>query len=185
MVAAIRAKIEDLTERQSGTRIHKRLQALVTPNGTIPKAIVERVNRLVRARDGALREQRLATDSERELRRATGERLPPGPLYVEEIRGTIDGLAALYAENNLRTLLVKELSGPLDDFSDLDVDSLAHKDLARWSKWADSIEPTLKAAAAALGLGKRLLTEHNLMQLLPLVSSRADIRDFKAFVSSQ
>ncbi|NDU91660.1 MAG: hypothetical protein G3I10_03485 [Ferrovum sp.] len=182
---AIKKRIASLTDEQGGNKVHKRLHALISPSDAVPHAIVNRMKQLVRARDGALKEQRLATAEERELRQARGERLPSGPLYVEETTGTIEGLAALYPENNLRTLLIERLFNPLIEFSTVDVDLLGQKELVRWSKWVESIEPTLQTADAALCLGKRLLIESNLLQLLPILTSRADANAFKTFVTGQ
>ena len=182
---AIQKRIASLTDEQGGNKVHRRLDALISPSGAVPQVIVDRMKQLARARDGALKEQRLATAEERELRQARGERLPPGPLYVEVTTGTIDGLAALYPENNLRTLLIAQLSNPLTEFSTVDVDLLSQKELARWSKWVETIEPTLQAADSALRLGKRLLIESNLLQLLQILSSRVDMNTFRTFVSNQ
>lgn len=179
-LASINARVSALIDESKG--VQKRLQALTNLNKGVPKTIVDRMNQLVRARNGALIESHIATASERELMKAAGQRLPSdGPAYVENTFGNIEGLAALYPENDLRKLLIESLRTPLDDFAKIDVDVLTSRELGYWAKWVESIEPTLQAADVALGLGKRLLTPENLQQLLQIISERGQIREMKSF----
>ena len=115
----------------------------------------------------------------------TGTLPKEGPAYTTESIGTIEGIAALYAENDLRTILVTNLETPLADFGKVDVDLLNARDLAHWAKWIDTIEPAIQSADAALALGKRLLDKDNLEQLTQWVSTREDIKAFKAFLADE
>lgn len=169
----------------SSKNVNRRLQALVTLHRGVPKVIVDRMNQLVRARNGALTTARLATERERDLMKATGQPPKDGPAHITETLGTIDGIAALYSENNLRTILVANLATPLADFAKVDVDTLTPNELAHWAKWVESIEPSIQSADAALALGTRLLDRDNLKQLALLISSREDIKAFKAFVADE
>lgn len=178
---ATQARVTDLIA--ASRNINKLLQALVTPNKGVPKVIVDRMNQLVRARNGLLTKTRLATEREREAMKETGQLPKEGPAYRTETIGTIDGIATLYAENNLRTILVTNLESPLTDLAKVDVDLLNANDLAHWAKWVEGIEPAIQLADAALALGKRLLDKDNLQQLALLVSDRRDVRDFKAYVA--
>lgn len=180
---SINARVSALIDESKG--VQKRLQALTNFNKGVPKSIVDRMNQMVRARDGNLTQSRIATANERDLMKATGQPLPKdGPAYVVESIGNIEGLAALYPENDLRKLLIENLRTPLDEFTTVDVDVLNARELGQWAKWAESIELATQSADVALGLGKRLLIPENLQQLLQTVTDRAQIREMKSFIAN-
>jgi hypothetical protein len=168
---------------EASKNVNKRCQALVTLSKGVPQVIVDRMTQMARARNGALTSTRLATERERDQMKETGQLPKDGPAYVTETIGIIDGIAALYPENNLRTILVTNLDAPLADFAKVDVDVLTAHELAHWAKWIDSVEPNLKAAEEALAFGNRLLERDNLEQLALLISTREDIKAFKAFLA--
>ncbi|CAM5617535.1 hypothetical protein [Rhodanobacter lindaniclasticus] len=114
--------------------------------------------------------------------RAMGQRIQPDVNYTEEAVGRLEGISALYKENDVRRLLVHEMAN-LDVVRDLDVESTKEKTLRDLAKWSDSVEPNLAQAEEAIAAGRRLLTKDNLRQLLPLVSVKEDRRVLNAYLA--
>jgi hypothetical protein len=148
----------------------------------LPKAVLTQIEALVRRRDPSLTKPRPATSDEVELLRAQGQRLPPGPFYIDEVVGQIEGLPALYPENNLRKLLVDRLAEGLQTISEIDVTKLTDKRRRDLAKWALEIEPTLAHAQEAVAYGRRLLTQVNLHQLIHFTTTREEKRQVTAFI---
>lgn len=79
---------------------------------------------MTRARQPTLTLEREATDREVQEMEASRGKTLPRPQYVEEPIALIDGFKALYAENDLRSLLVLELEEKVKQFELADIDTL-------------------------------------------------------------
>jgi hypothetical protein len=166
----------------SGTWMHRLSQSLTGATTGLPSEVTSLVKKLVRARSGRLTQQRVATKEERERLQASGQRLEK-ETYVEDLIGQLDGIAALYPENDLRELLVKKLRGELDELALVDVGQLDDRSLARLAKWSEEIEPTLVRAAEVIGLGQKLFLQANVRQLIVYVPSRDGQKSMASFIS--
>jgi hypothetical protein len=166
----------------SGTWVHRLSQSLTGATTELPSEVTSLVKKLVRARSGRLTQQRVATKEERERLQASGQRLEK-ETYVEDLIGQLDGIAALYPENDLRELLVKKLRGELDELVLADVDQLDDRSLTRLAKWSEEIEPTLIKAAEVIGLGQRLFLQANIRQLMAYVPSRDGQKSMASFIT--
>lgn len=180
---AIEERIRLLKESPlSGTWVHKLSQSLTGATTGLPSEVTTLVKKLLRARSGRLTQQRIATKEERERLQASGQRLEK-ETYVEDLVGQLDGIAALYPENDLRKLLVKKLRGELDELVLADVDQLDDRSLARLAKWSEEIEPTLVRAAEVIGLGQRLFLQANIRQLMTYIPSKDGQKSMASFIA--
>ena len=182
-VPAIEERIATLMDEPAGAKwVNKHAGRLLDPMKGLPPAVIAVVVGLVRRRSGALTRSRVATKDDLELMRAIGQRIQPGVNYVEEPVGQLDGVAALYPENDLRQLLIVDMAN-LAAVKNLDVDSANEKTLRDLVKWSERIEPNLAQAAETVAAGRRLLTQANLRQLLPFATDRQDRQTLTAFIA--
>lgn len=181
-IPVIKARIQTLKDGAAGANwIHRQLAALTDARGGLPTTVLRLVSRLVKQRDGALTTSRLATAEELERLRAQGQRVKAGETYVEEPAGQLEGLAALYPENDLRALLVERMK-PLEVVEVADVETLPDRQRRDLAKWTATVESTLAQTEAAIGAAQRLLTQANVRQLAQFVASKDDRRALNAYL---
>ncbi|GGY05583.1 hypothetical protein GJV26_18280 [Massilia dura] len=172
----LEARIETLRAGDHGARwIHRQVSALKNP-AKIPTLITRTLEQMVRQRTRHLTASREANEKEIEQIEAMRGKKISRPYYLDEIVAEIQGLEALYQENDLRELLVVQLEEKIKEFKKVKIDDLQVKDLNRWSKWVQSIKPTLDTARDSVAFGRLLLTQSNLKPLLHKIDS-ADPRD--------
>ncbi len=133
-----------------GTRAH----SLSAARGCSTE-LVRRVERMVRSRDPEVTIDRRATEDEIEQIEVRENRTLDRPHYVSGSIGRIAGLEALYAENDLKQLLVLDLETHIAEFRDVVITDLTHSELRRWGKWAATVESTLERAQASVTLVRR------------------------------
>lgn len=181
-IPSVEAKVQVLLDGTNGARwINKQIRSLVDPLKGLPTPVTAVVNGLVRRRTGTLTKARATTPEERERLRAQGAARRDHQ-YVDEVVGQLDGISALYRENNLRELLVSGMD-LLVVIKAADVDNLKDKALRDLAKWITSVDPTLARAEETIEAGRRLLTKSNLQQLLVFVDTNADRRTFSAYLA--
>jgi hypothetical protein len=169
-----------LAEMRTGPRgadwVHRYISRLTNPaRCEVAKAVLA----MVRARRNEIFTERPATRVEAEvLRESTGR---PGPHFIKEVHGQLDGFEALYPENDLRQLLVIDLEQKIADFRRTSIETMEGKDLRRWARWAATIDSTLERAAAAVESGRRLFLVDNLRRLR-LAIPRGSIPGFLALL---
>lgn len=144
--------------------VHKQLQALQDSRNVTSK-VARRIMAMVKVRDSRLAREREATEEEvAQLEQAQGRRLPR-PQYTSEWIGELAGLDALYPENNLKSLLIEDVSERLKALNELDIDALGYEQLRGWSRWIGGLDAVLERAAQAVRSGQALLTRENLSPL--------------------
>lgn len=132
---------------------------------TVPNELVRRIASMVKTRQNVVTVDREASEDEIKEMEAVRGRTLPRPQYIEEAVAQIEGIDALYPENDLRQLLVLNVEQELQVFEELKVDSLSSESLRRWNKWVNAIEPTLDRASSSIEAGRRLLRRQNLQPL--------------------
>lgn len=181
-IPALKARIHALKHEAAGANwIHQKLNRFSPAGAGLPSEILRLVSGLVKQRDGKLTKSRLASAEELELMRAQGQRVQLGQTIVEEPAGVLDGLPALYKENDLRDLLVDQMK-PLETIESADVATLKEGELRELAKWAVTVEPTLARAETAISAGRRLLTQANLQQLSQFVSTKNERAALASFL---
>lgn len=182
-IPAIERRIAALMDGPEGAKwVNRQLVRLKDPSRGMSQAVIGIVGGLIRRRSGELTRSRVATEDELERMRAMGQRIQPGVNFVEETVGQLEGVSALYKENEVRRLLVDEMAN-LAVVRNLDVENAKEKKLRDLAKWSESIEPNIAQAAEVIAAGRRLLTRGNLRQLLPLVPGKEDRRALNAYLA--
>lgn len=180
-IPMVKARIQQLKEGARGANwIHRHL-APFGGSASLPPDACRVVARAIKGRSGALTVPRLATSEEVERMRAQGQRVANGPVYVDEPAGQLEGLAALYPENDLRVLLVDRLD-LLATVEAANVDTLTDAQLRTFANWVVTVEPALKQAEAAIAMGHAFLTRKNLRQLEQFVSDKNERRTLSGFL---
>ncbi len=177
-------KIDNIRGSLGGDWIYKNIQALTNLNQGCPLGVVRRMQAMAKSRNGLITTQRLATDKEVDELSTIQGRAIEKPYYIEEPLAEIQGLEALYPENDLRVLLVKGLGNDIKLFREKDIDEMSYEELAKWAKWLGTVEGTLAQAELAVVAGKKLLSADNLEPLLAVIDQKDDALGFTVFLRS-
>lgn len=168
-IEGLESRVNEL--RDSAKWVNKHVHSLKTRGGNVPESVVHRLGEMVRLGSGKLTRPRPATESEIEALRASGTRINT-PHYIDEAVGEIVGIQALYAEYDLRTLLVIQIDEYLKEFKTKNIDTLTYEELKTWSKWTGGIENIIDKVNQALKYGNALLTKANLSQFSQLLQRK-------------
>ncbi|MET3135445.1 hypothetical protein AAKU55_005755 [Oxalobacteraceae bacterium GrIS 1.11] len=172
------AKIAEVRAGKNGADwVHKHCQTLLGMNPRLPKAMVRVLANLVKTKSNILTKQRLASEQETENLETMGGKRLPRPYYIDEPYAELAGVEALYAENDLRELVILRMEEEAKTFRRKDIDIMSFLELTRWKKWVTSVDATFEAAWAAVGFGRLLLTRENLVALADIGGLEKDDRD--------
>ena len=176
-------RITELRRETNGADwVNKHVSSLLNNNRGCPDEIVRRITTMVKARSNVISKQREATKQEIEDREAIENRTLPRPYYVEEQIAELTGLDALYPENDLRELLVKDLEENIKAFKETDIDKMTHEQLNYWVKWVSKVELTFERAKGIVESGNRLLSMNNLSLFLQILAKQEEVKQFRNFL---
>lgn len=179
------ASVADLRRRRRGADcVHRHVRLLTTRRAGCPDVVVDRLANMVKSRQSLLTVEREATKEEIDSEEVRIGRRLTLPYYVQNPIAEIEGLPALYPENNLRELLVLDLQEKLTQFRDLDIDAMTPKELSDWTKWVDAFDSKLERAATILEYARALLTPANLQPLFKVIKERADEAQFRTLLKN-
>jgi len=142
-----------------------------------PEAVRKQLRDMVKTKNSSLTRQRLASASEIESMKETGQlkgHKKGDAAYIEEEIGMIDGLSVLYPGNNIRELLIKDLYEGMVDLKKLDVDQASDRQLQQSAKWIGEIDKKMGKCRSILITGRRFFEAENIALLAELVSSDED-----------
>ena len=107
------------------------------------------------------------------------------PQYVTTLDIIVNGVEALYQENNLNQILIVGLQEQIKVFRPLKIDQLTEAQLRFWKKWAVSVDQLLDAADRAIAHGLVLLKHDNLAPLLHIegLQKNGEADRFRAFLA--
>jgi hypothetical protein len=184
-LTALTARLDGISQRIAEMRsaprgadwVHRQISYLTNPARC---EVAKAVSAMKRARRNEIFIERPATKAEADvLRESTGR---PGPHFIKEVYGHLDGLEALYAENDLRQLLIIELEQKIAAFRSASIETMEDRDLRRWARWAGTIDSTLQRAGAAIETGRRLFVVKNLRNLRRAIPHGSPQFSFLAFL---
>lgn len=160
---------EKIVQLRSGGKgadwIFKNCMALRDP-GKVPVEITRQMDRFVKNQSGRFQLEREATEKEAEDMDTMAGRKLPRPQYVPTLETVVNGVEALYQENNLNQILIVGLQEQIKAFRPLPIDQLTEVQLRFWKKWAVTIDQLIDAAERSIEHGRVLLTHDNLAPLL-------------------
>lgn len=176
--------IRNLREGPLGAdSLYKDLQILTIRGRGVPDEIVKRLLQMARARDGRIKIQRQATVQEIENLEVIQGKKIERPHYLDEEIGYLSGIAALYPEHNLKSILIDDVLQGLDSIQHLNVSTLGDSDLLKFSKWAAELDAKLNTVRRVIREAKMLLSPANLSKLDILIQGKDDKRMFLKFIA--
>ena len=137
---------------------------------------------MIKSRSNVLQKSREATDAEIKVLELSQVNKVRKPHYIQEDIAVISGLEALYEENDLKNLVTLEVEEKIKSFKKLNIENLAHSELARWAKWVSSIESTKVKIKDSMNAGINLLKQSNLYVFKKILSKKQDIDSFDKFI---
>lgn len=156
----------------------------LTQNGKgCPDTVISKINEIVRSRNGTLIKAREASEDEIKDIEAIEERKLERPHYIGEVKGTLNGIEALFPENNLRKIIIKDLEDNLKTLSDIDIDNATYKELQYWVKWTAEFDNKIVTIKRIISSGVRLLDADNLLQLLHFVNNAQESKEYKKWIA--
>lgn len=179
----LEVSVQDIRQMEKGADwLHKKITALTSVGGDVPEPVVRHLFNMTRAGSGRLTKARPATDAETEAARATGAKIS-NPYLIDEVVGVITGFEALYAEYNLKKLLIHDVGEKVKVFKGLNIDTMSYADLRSWSKWESGLEGVMNKAREGVAHGRRLMERRNLEQFNQVLSP-ADADQFHRFLKT-
>ena len=176
--------IQSLRTKESGADwLYKITRPLMQRGKGCPDSIVTKISEIVRNRSGLITSMCQATEAEAKDEEAIQNKSLGRPYYIEERVGNLVGIEALYPENNIRDIIIKDLKVNLDTLSEVDIDSASFKDLQFWVKWTTDFDVKIKTIKNAIAYGNQLFSKENLAQLLPVAKDANEINEFKQWLS--
>lgn len=173
--------------RNEAGYFHKRCREL-THTGTLPNRLVNEVRRMIRDRSASIYVYRETSDTDRQLQKASFQSFDFSPKknsvarYQSEKIGELKGIEALYPENDLRELLIKNLKYNLDELSELEVDHLNYRDLKKWSGWVGEAPVLLQKVKSSINKAKVCFVKENVRQLEAYLDDYSDEARFRNWV---
>jgi hypothetical protein len=181
----LESKIHQIREGESGANVvHKHSQQFLKANSGCPRPVRQKISELLRSGSNILTAPRLATESEVEDLEVIEKRKIERPHYIDEVLAEIEGIEILYKENDLREILVKNLSQNMAQFKSLDIDQMSYKDLQYWVKWKGTIDLEIEKGVHAVARGVKFLKKDNLISLVKVPMEKEEVTLFKKFLSS-
>lgn len=180
----LEAKILSLRESVKGANwVSRHCNALLNPP-SVPVVVFRKLNDLAKQKTTLLTISREVTSEEFERMSVASGQTLKWPQYVDEPIAEIQGIEALYQENNLRELLVNGIEENLKSFKIQQIDLLNDEKLKFWKKWAMSVDLILEKAELAVAKGRILLTKANLQPLfsLPGMEVKSQKSLFESFI---
>lgn len=169
----LKSSIDQLrSQHHGGDWAYKKLRAFLDGSREFSE-VSKKVGQLIRAGSSELMTTREATEEEvRSIELGAGKSISR-PHYIDQKVATLAGIAALYKENDLRDLLIIDLSEGVKAFEAFDIDVMTRAELRKFAKWAGTVESTFERSVQALEIAKQFLTDQNLKPLLTVLSDDA------------
>jgi hypothetical protein len=182
-----RERVTRMCQGQHGANwIHKLTSQLTTRAYGVPDQVVTELYKLTKTRSGLVTKDRMATKEEldRMEGHAVGDRRISRQVVVQEPVGVIEGLAALYKENDLRQLLTLDISSTLDEVKGADVATMRSRDLGSLNKKVSEIDGKFTRAEQAISEGRKLLRRRNLAILDFRITDNRDRQKYTDFLKA-
>lgn len=135
--------------------------------------VSRKLGSMIRTGSSRLSKERMATEAEINSMELSQGRRPFGPVYIDDPIATVVGIEALYKDNDLRELLVMDLSEHIKAFEILKIDELLQSELRRQAKWVSTVEATFDRATESLVSCRKFLTAKNLEPFLQVIPDDA------------
>lgn len=145
--------------------IYKLQQFFTHASKGCPSSTLVMIKLMVKNRNPTIYKTVKLSKKEYETLEASGVKTPS--MYKEISIDSIDGLAFLYNENNLR-IYAEDFKNPLDELLDLNVSSLSSSQLNSWSKKIGEFDNTINQTHEIMRNSKIFLHKKNILKLKKL-----------------
>jgi len=152
--------------------------------GQVPSVLVREVTSMVRERRTRIIFQRIASEQEVQSIEATTGKDLGRPHYINEYSDEIQGIEAFYQDNNLKTILIDDLSEKLKELEQFRIDAAQPRDLLTWARWVSEVDANLDRAEALLPKYRKFLAPDNLNAFWPLVQGES-IAEFTRYLETR
>ncbi len=161
--------VDNLRKQPKGADwLYSRIEKLRN-RSVIGEAAANEIRKMLKERRKELLSSRIATKEERERDFAMDPSLKNKfrgePYYITVIEGSINNLEAMSKDNDLKDILIRDVTQTLKQLIDCDVDNLKSRELAQLSKNANSIQAKINIAQEIIPTAQKLLTFENLEPL--------------------
>lgn len=163
--------------------VYKTTRALLQKGKGCPEAINEKIHEFVRNRSGSISVSREATEDEIKDMEAFQNKTLKRPQYIDEVKGNLQGIEALYKENDIRNIIIKDLEENINTISEIDIDTATFKELQHWAKWASEFDNKIDVINKTISYGNKLLNKDNLLQLLVVLDSPLEEKEYDAWLT--
>lgn len=181
----VEQRIHDFDHREKGAIwAYKKISALMAPGSGLPDFIRTQLIKMAKTRDPEIVVSYEMSDKEIDDLEAIEGRKLQRPQFNTRKVGDVEGLPALYPENDIRQLLVEKIKRPFEEFKDLDIYQMQRKDLKFWAKWVSGLEAAFDQLEDSLAEHGRLLTKWNIEQLGAFVRNEAEEKRLTAAVKA-
>jgi len=175
------SEVDTLKDQDKGASwLNKQIKAI----RDLPEKVRDALGKMVRDRSPVVTKQRLAAKQEKEIMvemRSLKEEDAEGPVYVDDEVGSLDGLAALYPENDIRELLIKDVHAGLVEVQEMDIESASEHELRTRAKWVNEVDTKLKQCRDIIKTGVRFFDAENISLLAEICDTPEDEKQVMAF----
>lgn len=179
------SEVERLKDEAKGASwLNKQIKAIRDPVNGLPEKVRDALDKMVKSRSSIVTKERLATKQEKEIMVETQglkEEDAKGPVYVDDEIGALQGLSALYAENDIRELLIKDLQTNLMHVQGMNIESASESELRTWAKWTSEVDNKLEQCREIIKTGMRFFGAENISLLAEICDTPVDERKVMAF----
>ncbi|HDY7474833.1 hypothetical protein [Vibrio vulnificus] len=170
-----------LKAKRGATWANTRLKSLMNRRN-VTQGIIGHLNYMVKQRTGKIEVDHELTDKWEieQIMSANPKLRYDEAKWVKKTIGHLEYLEALYPENDLQELFIKQAKTSLDAIKDCNPSQCSLSQLQELKKKANAMPDLIDKCENALSNAKQFLTRSNLDKLLPVFERRAD--DKKAFL---
>ncbi|MHA2743393.1 hypothetical protein ACXZ7S_26605, partial [Vibrio harveyi] len=172
---------EMLNAKRGARWANTKLKSLMN-RGNVTQRIVGHLNYMVKQRSGKIEVDHELTDKWEieQIMLANPKLRYDEAKWVKKTVGHLESLEALYPENDLQELFIKQAQMSLKSIEDCDPSKCSLSQLQVLKKSANGMPDLVDKCESALNNAKNFLTRSNLDKLLPIFEGRED--DEKAFL---
>jgi hypothetical protein len=164
-----------------GDYCHNIISKFTNRNLHVPDEVVTTLHQMLKADDRRILKVRATTEDEKDFLEELGQKQTE---FIEEEIGLVNGLKALSPENDIRKILIEDLTRGLSTLNELDLNQCTEHQLSIHSKWCDEIELKFNKAKSAIEVSKQFCSKYNLVGLQKLIESQTDRKKYINYIRS-
>lgn len=174
------SKIQGLLH-DGGNEVSRNITSFISRNNGCPDPVFQIISKMIKNRSGKLTKVRQIKKNELERSSSVSNSAKSKPVYQEEVVGSIEGISALFPENNLRKLLILDLKTNCEALERINLENSDRKSLKNLASWCNTFYSKFNDAKTIIASGFTFLNLENLRKF-ELVLDGKDSSDFKNYL---